>query len=238
MKSFVQIDNGEFSNPNMYNAWRGFGLLGYEVVKFDSGMIPRDITKETPVFSGVSTFQRILKNLKINKPQLESYPGILKKFLGRNTTVVQVDYIRKDIQKLGPVFVKPIDSDRKVFNGHVVKESADLRHTLFLPDFYPVLISEVKQFDVEYRVFVHKGKILDSRNYKGDFRKNIDYNVVEQAVQIFTDAPVAYCLDFGLTDQNETLLVEVTDATSFGCYGLDSTHYGKMLVDRWEELMK
>jgi len=242
MKAYVQIKNGEFQNQNAYNAWRGFGLLGYEVKTFDIAASPlayKRITRETPFFAGVGPHKKILReHLGIDKPELSSYPDSLKSFLGRNVRVAPMIDIRRDITKCGPVFIKPLDEDAKYFSGHTIKESNDFAYTICLPDDYEVWVSEIVDFVIEYRVFIHKGKILDSRSYRGDFRKNIDYNIVEEAIKQFRDAPVAYCLDFGLTADGKTLLVEVTDAKSLGCYGLDSTYYGRMLVDRWEELMK
>jgi hypothetical protein len=239
MKAFVQTKKGEFVNPNDYNAWRGFQKLGYETIHLDASAIflPKALTKETPVFAGVQGFKKVMKHLKVEKQELPSYPDCLKKFLGREIRTVTLGELRVDINKYGPVFIKPNDEFRKHFNGHVVKESMDLRYTLYLPDDYEVLASDIVNFDTEYRVFIHKGAILDSRNYKG-FRGAINYDIVEEAIKEFENAPVAYCLDFGLTKEGKTLLVEVTDANSCGCYGLDCLYYGRMLADRWEELMK
>ena len=52
----------------------------------------------------------------------------------------------------------------------------------------------------------------------------------------FTTAPAGYAIDFGLTDKGETLLIEVNDGYSLGCYGLVYLDYAKLLSARWAEL--
>ena len=61
--------------------------------------------------------------------------------------------------------------------------------------------------------------------------------MVKNAINQFHNAPVAYCLDFGLTSKGDTALVEATDAWSFGHYGLDMLHFTNMVIDRWNEIV-
>ena len=49
-------------------------------------------------------------------------------------------------------------------------------------------------------------------------------------------APAAYGLDFGVTADGRTLLVEANDGFALGCYGLDPVIYAEMLEARWCEL--
>ena len=80
------------------------------------------------------------------------------------------------------------------------------------------------------------GHILSVRPYKGDWRKHYDYRVIENAVKEFTSAPAGYAIDFGLTDDGRTLLIEVNDGYALGCYGLFYIDYAKLLSARWAEL--
>jgi hypothetical protein len=43
-------------------------------------------------------------------------------------------------------------------------------------------------------------------------------------------------MDWGVTRDERTLLVEVNDAYSLGSYGLDPLVYAPMLADRWFEM--
>lgn len=61
-------------------------------------------------------------------------------------------------------------------------------------------------------------------------------SVVEAAVIAYQDAPKAYALDIGVTDQGATLVVEVNEGYSISSYGLPSLRYAKFLSARWAEL--
>jgi hypothetical protein len=43
-------------------------------------------------------------------------------------------------------------------------------------------------------------------------------------------------LDFGVTSDSRTLLVEANDAFALGAHGIDAVAYAKMLEDRWLEI--
>lgn len=45
-------------------------------------------------------------------------------------------------------------------------------------------------------------------------------------------------MDFGVTDDGKTLLVEMSDAYALSSFGLDSVLYTKILIARWNELTK
>ena len=48
----------------------------------------------------------------------------------------------------------------------------------------------------------------------------------------FITTPAGCALDFGVTDDGRTLLVEVNDGYSIGSYGVESVEYAKLLSDR------
>ena len=47
-----------------------------------------------------------------------------------------------------------------------------------------------------------------------------------------------YALDFGITDEGKTLLVEVSDGYALASFGLKSRLYMQILLARWQELTK
>lgn len=55
-------------------------------------------------------------------------------------------------------------------------------------------------------------------------------------VKDFEGAPKAYALDFGVTKDGETILVEVNNTCSIGSYGLEPVLYARFLSARWVEL--
>jgi len=102
----------------------------------------------------------------------------------------------------------------------------------------PVWVSEPKEFLTEWRVFVRYSKILGARMYKGDWRNHFNYKIIEKAVASYANAPKGYSIDFGVTKEDETLLIEVNDGFALGNYGLFYTDYAKLLSARWAELTK
>ena len=59
---------------------------------------------------------------------------------------------------------------------------------------------------------------------------------VKEMIASYTDSPAGYALDIGLTSDGETIIIEVNDGYSRGCYGLDPLLYAKLLSARWAEL--
>ena len=98
----------------------------------------------------------------------------------------------------------------------------------------PITISEPVRFISEYRYFVMEGKIVDCRRYAGDFKHSPALTIVEKAIETYRNAPIAYSIDFGVTDDGRTLLVECNDAYSLGPYGCDSLELTKMFILRWK----
>ena len=133
-----------------------------------------------------------------------------------------------------PVFVKPIED--KQFTGVVVRSPKDLTGCGIEGVNQDIYCSEIVKFVAEWRCFVRYGHILSVRPYKGDWREHYDYRVIENAVKEFTSAPAGYAIDFGLTDDGRTLLIEVNDGYALGCYGLFYIDYAKLLSARWAEL--
>lgn len=103
-------------------------------------------------------------------------------------------------------------------------------------DDYEVLCSESVDFVAEWRVFVRYGKVLDVRPYKGDWKAHYDPSIIENAIKDYVTAPHAYGIDFGVTSDGKTLLVEVNEGYALGCYDLFPHLYAKFLITRWAEL--
>jgi hypothetical protein len=60
--------------------------------------------------------------------------------------------------------------------------------------------------------------------------------VIENAVSEYKNAPNGYAIDFGVTDDGRTLLIEVNDGYALGSYGLFYLDYAKLLSARWAQL--
>lgn len=161
------------------------------------------------------------------------YPEELKEYLGRTIWKTKMNEVNNHPENW-PVFVKPIED--KQFTGVVVRSTKDLIGCGIQGVNQDVYCSEIVSFEAEWRCFVRYGKILSVRPYKGDWRLHYDYKVIENAVAKFRSAPAGYAIDFGITKDGRTLLVEVNDGYSLACYGLFYPDYAKLLSARWAEL--
>lgn len=226
----------EFINSNVYAAWEGFGMLGYERVSFTRPQLKYlDVTKATVVVGWIGTVDEAFKIVGATTPPEISIPPALMKYAGRKIWESTLGAVREDDNFRH--FIKPLYG-HKSFTGHVRTGAvADLMATSIYSNDMPILCSEVVNFISEYRGFVLNGKLIGLKNYCGDFRKMIDVSQVEAAIKDYKDSPKAYSIDFGLTDDGRTLLVEVNDSFALGSYGLHTMQYAQMIEARWDEIV-
>lgn len=238
MKVLIQKVNGEFSNINFLTAYLGFKELGWEVETFKFDELEHyDLSKVDVVYGGIPTVDKALKLMGIEPQRIPCYPKELENFLGRVVYKTTMNNVRNSVLSGRTLFVKPSDEHPKLFNGGLVSNFRDLVKTAMVQDHVEVWASTPVEFSTEYRVFIHKGKIVAAKNYRGDFKQIISFDTVEWAISKYKSAPVAYVLDFGLIN-GKTLLVEANDCTSIGVYGTHQTIIANMVADRWEELRK
>ena len=233
MKVYVQSKNDYMPhNYNFFNAYQGFKEMGFETIMFHSREQLKTSKKEDVVVGYVDPVRERLRDFNVIPPEID-YPTQLEKFLGRKIWLSKLSQVANHPEKW-PVFVKPIED--KKFTGVVVKSPKDLIGCGTCGEDPDVTCSSVVNFKAEWRCFVRYGKILDVRPYKGDWKIHYDPSVIEQAVNSFTTAPNGYAIDFGVTDDGRTLMIEVNDGYSLGCYGLFYLDYAKLLSARWAEL--
>jgi hypothetical protein len=101
----------------------------------------------------------------------------------------------------------------------------------------PVWCSELVDFVSEYRVYVCEREIVGIKHYSGDFRIFVDPKAIDAALLAYTTQPSAFGIDFGVTRDGRTLIVEQNDGFSLGSYGLHPVTYAKLLETRWLELL-
>ena len=233
MKVYIQsYENGIPHNYNFMNAYQGFYEMGFEVVPFHDNDKFQESNKEDVVVGYVGTVRARLADFGIITPEMD-YPDELQKYLGRKIWQTRMNEVNNN-PNCWPVFVKPLED--KQFTGVVVRSPKDLIGCGIQGVNQDVYCSEIVKFEAEWRCFVRYGHILSVRPYKGDWRKHYDYRVIENAVKEFKLAPAGYAIDFGLTDDGRTLLIEVNDGYALGCYGLFYIDYAKLLSARWAEL--
>ncbi len=238
MTVYIQKVRGDFANVNTYSAWQGFTERGAhaEFFEFDD-LDSLEISPETPVVGGIGTVQGALSKLGVEIPAMNAVPPDLSGFAGRKMWISTLAEVRAHVQDEGaPVFIKPLPAQHKLFAGHVVSRFRDLIETTGVAPETLVSCSEVVEIASEYRGFVHDGELIGFKHYAGDFRVSTNFSPVEAALEAWQSRPVACSMDWGVTRDGRTLLIEVNDAYSLGCYGLNPLLYAPMIADRWFEL--
>jgi len=218
-------------------ARRGFWSFGCEVVPFewiDDIDKLEDLGPTIGVAGYIGDVLRGLSKLEKPIPPNIDYPEELKEFLGRNIELGKIGDVRR---RIAPIFVKPVE--HKLFTGFVYNGDIDSRRRIVtLDDDVNVWLCEPLNILSEYRSFILDSEVLDCRRYKGDYGVAPSRHIVEAAVSRMKNAPRAYCLDWGVTDKGDTILVEQNEGYAMGHYGLYPTLYARMLSARWNEMVK
>jgi len=189
-------------------------------------------TDATLVLGGVDFIIDALQHLGHATPTLTHYPKTLEKFLGRKMEVMDRSDIFQKISKgEGPLFVKATSEYKSSKDTKIIHDSYDM---VFVRNDRMYHVSEVVEFVQECRVYVTDRKVIGIKRYKGTMSKPlIDEKIVEKAVEL---GPLTCALDFGLTKDGRTLLIEHNDAFSLGNYGISQDLYFSMIQSRWDQL--
>lgn len=236
MKVYILSDkNGLPYSTNAFFAYSGFELCGYEIVLIKSIDEIKDNNPENIVFAGIGNITNYLKdklNIDISDVNFD-YPDELKSYLGRNIVKTTYNEVMEEVSNdFEPFFIKPVN-EQKLFTGILVKEFKNLPP---IHENIEVWKSEPVNFVSEFRCYVYYRKLMGVCIYKGDPFKTLDEKIVKDAISEFTSSPVSYSLDFGVTDDGRTLLIEANDSHSLGNYGLQTFQYARMISSRWAEI--
>jgi hypothetical protein len=227
------------------NHW--FWERGYEVIPFArdellSGRLDHylhDEREDTIVYGAVAVVRDALKRANRPAPPNIDFPDELRDFLGRRVsecTMAQIrDLVRNESAGL-PIHIKPRDR-QKLFKGRVVSSFADLIESSGVPDDEPVISQQIVCFVSEWRATILRNKVVNISNYKGDPMLFPNPETVFAAVARYGTQPIGFGMDWGVTDNGKTLLVEVNDGFALGNYGTKGYHYTAMIECRWRQLM-
>jgi hypothetical protein len=150
----------------------------------------------------------------------------------------------KERAKIEKIFIKPIQI--KLFTGFVLDQMI-YSCLSGLPDDTKVMAYEPFKGKIlsEWRVYVHNNKMVDSRNYSGDFTISPNYNYVQSIIETYKNKlPCAYTVDIGIIDYpsvlstNDNVVVEFNDFFAIGQYGMPNDEYLRLLMDRYFEIVK
>lgn len=241
MKAFLEKIGGEWYDDFVYISKyplieRGYTIIPYDGDDLENTLFNKPINPEEDIIVGtVSSVSKFLKHLGAEIPKSITYPLELRSFLKRDIRESIVGELGNDF----PYFVKPAD-DIKLFTGDVVsrKEHIEYIRQDGATDETKVWVSELIDFQTEYRCFITNGIIKGIKHYKGDFKLFIDTDKVQEMVDAYKDCPSAYTLDVGLDSDGDTVLVEANDFWALGSYGLDGDIYALLTARRMRELLR
>jgi hypothetical protein len=237
---YIKRAGGEIASEACFAAWKGFGVKGYPLDFFEWDELTGrhlPLTRNTLLVGGTVAVHKALAQLGLPIPPPLNVPESLHSFAGRKLWTATLGEIRRRVEAgaAEPVFVKP-GASAKEFAGLVIATATDLARVRHLEDDLAVQAAEPVAFVSEWRYFVLRGTVVGTAHYKSDCFTHPDATTVRSAVAAYTGAPSAYGLDFGVTADGRTILVEANDGFALGCYGLDPVIYADMLEARWCEL--
>lgn len=200
---------------------------GYEEIPTNSDWIP---------VGSVEFVHKYLLTAYAIVPSPLYIPDELKSYLGRHVHFYcDVNFIDKLVRSSSQ-FVKTanhvkgyndIISDVRELEGYKEDYATELYHS-----------SGVIDIESEWRVFVHRGKVLDCRNYSGDPLVFPNGWKVESMVEDFKSAPIAYTLDVAVTSGGDTVVIETHRFYSCGTYGFSSPKLPYMLSQAFFEIVR
>jgi len=234
---FLQAAQGD------YWFWqRGYDVVPFQREQLQAGDLDFDLTQNiesTIVYASVSVVREAVNRAGRPDPPNIDFPTELESFVGRSISESTMGEVRRweaeEPQRL-PVHVKPRDR-HKLFTGAVVNKFRDFIPLSGVPAEEPVIVQEVVEFASEWRASVLRGQILNVAHYKGDPMAFPDTNVVATALLAFKSAPIAYGIDWAVTTDGRTILIEVNDGFALGNYGVRGHQYTALIESRWRELM-
>lgn len=193
----------------------------------------------------VEFVRRAMELAGIAEPPNLSYPGGCERFLGRRL------WQGRAADVATRQFVKPIAT--KAFTGFVFDPLApdeqrcehdreQLAAFKQLPADAMVWCSEVVRFVSEWRYYVLDGEIVGQARYdefEDEDAPSPKTSVVNDCLRALgLDHP--HALDFGVTHDGRTLLVEANDAWAIGLYqrAMPNDLYLRFLKTRWDDLLR
>lgn len=221
----------------MISAYLGFKEKGTEVILFEEiEEVPASRYNIVVAYSDF-TFA-YFERLGIPFIPSSNIPSELEPFTERKIERVSMGLFKHCIDRVHfPLFIKPNGKMKEFVAGVVSSKNNALAFFHDVKDETPVLISDVVNFVSEYRGYVIEGELVGIKHYIGDFRVFPDMKVIDTAIAEYRSQPAGYSIDFGVTDDGRTLLIECNDGWCLGNYGLEDRLYSKLLGIRWRELM-
>lgn len=163
-----------------------------------------------------------------------------RKFTGREIQILSYDEMIAYLDRNGPRFIKSATKCKEFPAGKYDKNSIESieKSINYLHKSHKFMVSELIHLLAEWRLFIHKGKILDCKQYMGSWESRFDGAFVKEMVASIPKSIIpytSYTVDIGLTDANSTVLIEAHNFISCGLYGFEHPNLYKMVKTAYLE---
>lgn len=224
-------------------ALNGFRQKGADIHIFeDIEQVP--LNRNTLLVSYIDETRKFFKDMDFHVPEDMSFPEELRKI--NHLWKRKIEYVlAEDFKHLyhlaeaqtfveTPFFCKPANV-LKGFNHGIVDTLETFK--AIVDTGLDVIISEIVEFEAEYRCFIIDKKIVSCQFYLGDFELYPNLSLVKSAIDCYKSAPIGYSIDVGVLDTGKTALIECNDGWSLGDYGCPPKIYTRLLAERWREIL-
>lgn len=94
-------------------------------------------------------------------------------------------------------------------------------------------ISDLIDIESEWRSFVYCGELVGLQNYSGRFDVFPNVDKIKSMIEVYKTQPVAFTLDVAITNNQNTVIVEVHDFYSCGLYGFSDHRILPFMFSKW-----
>ncbi len=233
--AYIQSENGFPISDWAVSAYMGFRQKGTKTILFEEiEEVPA--SRQNIVVAFIEDTVKYFKRLGIPEPKPINIPPCLMGYTKRKIRYMTMGEFKADTQL--PVFVKPNGRVKEFASGVITKQENKRFLLGDVPDETEVLVSDVIDIVSEYRCYVINNDLKSINYYLGDFRVFPDVTIIDEAIAVYApESPSAYSIDFGVTSEGDTVLIECQDAWSIGNYGMEDRLYSTFLSRRWLEIM-
>lgn len=233
-KIYIQSFNNFPIDDWAVSAYMGFKEKQADIYFFENiDEVP--VSKRVILVALIEDSNKYLQKLGLSPKMALNIPEELLKYTARKIEYMTMKEFREDTRV--PIFAKPNGKSKEFTAGVITKLDSKQYIYRDVPDDAKVLVSEVVNFVSEYRGYVIHGVLKGIKHYLGDFRIFPDTMVIDAAIADYVSAPAGYSIDFGITKDGRTLLIECNDGWSLGNYGLEDVTYSTLLAVRWLQLI-
>jgi len=158
----------------------------------------------------------------------------------RDHLLMTVRDIRNNVASGQRCFVKPFFPKQYNLSGMIMDEYTISALSQLDENVELKVYDVIENIQSEWRLYVHHNRIVDARNYSGDFKISPNYTYAESIISQYNGIlPSAYTLDLGMTNNvfDHTFVVEFNDMWAIGNYGIENSLYYRMLRERYFDII-